>query len=172
MNTPKTLSVVTPMYNEREAVDAFVARLRPVLDGLGVTYEVVAVDDGSVDGTTSRLMQLRRDWPQLRVVKLRRNSGHQAALAAGFRAAHGDFVATIDADLQDPPEVIAEMLTLARAESLDVVYGVRRDRSTDTVFKRLSAAGYYRLMRRLAVINLRARQLQAAGLDLGRCVFD
>jgi glycosyltransferase involved in cell wall biosynthesis len=118
-----TLSVVTPMYNEREAVDHFVARLRPVLDSLGVTYEVVAVDDGSRDETVSRLLELRQDWPQLRLVKLRRNAGHQAALAAGMRAAKGDYVVSIDADLQDPPETIGDMLHKARTENVDVVYG-------------------------------------------------
>ncbi len=144
-----TLSVVTPMYNEREAVDHFVARLRPVLDGLGVTYEVVAVDDGSGDETVARLLELRADWPALRVVKLRRNVGHQSALAAGLKAAHGDYVVSIDADLQDPPEAIGDMLAKARAEGLDVVYGVRSDRSTDTSFKRNTAGVYYWLMRRL-----------------------
>jgi polyisoprenyl-phosphate glycosyltransferase len=144
------LSVVTPMYNEREAVDQFAARLRPVLDGLDVNYEVIAVDDGSADGTAHRLLALRASWPQLRVIKLRRNAGHQAALTAGLRAALGAYVVSIDADLQDPPETIAEMLDLARRESLDVVYGVRSDRRSDTVFKRVTAAAYYRLMRRLA----------------------
>lgn len=144
-----TLSVVTPMYNEREAVDHFVARLRPVLDGLGVTYEVVAVDDGSRDETVPRLLELRAAWPELRVVKLRRNVGHQSALAAGLRAARGDYVVSIDADLQDPPEVVGEMLAKARGENLDVVYGVRNDRSTDTSFKRNTAGLYYWLMRRL-----------------------
>ncbi len=147
--SPVTLSVVTPMFNEREAVDHFVARLRPVLDGLGVTYEVVAVDDGSRDATVARLLQLRADWPALRVVSLRRNVGHQTALAAGLRAARGDFVVSIDADLQDPPETIGEMLAAARDGKVDVVYGVRGDRSTDTVFKRRTAGVYYWMMRRL-----------------------
>jgi glycosyltransferase involved in cell wall biosynthesis len=144
-----TLSVVTPMYNEREAVDHFVARLRPVLDGLGVTYEVVAVDDGSRDATVARLLQLRAGWSELRVVALRRNAGHQAALTAGMRAARGDFVVSIDADLQDPPEVIGEMLAVAREGKVDVVYGVRSDRSADTAFKRRTAGVYYWMMRRL-----------------------
>jgi polyisoprenyl-phosphate glycosyltransferase len=144
-----TLSVVTPMYNEREAVDHFVARLRPVLDGLGVSYEVVAVDDGSKDATVARLIELRRDWAQLRVVALRRNVGHQTALRAGLRSAHGDYVVSIDADLQDPPEVIGEMLAAAREQRVDVVYGVRGDRSTDTSFKRNTAGLYYWVMRRL-----------------------
>jgi dolichol-phosphate mannosyltransferase len=144
-----TLSVVTPMYNEREAVDHFVARLRPVLDGLGVTYEVVAVDDGSRDATVARLIELRRDWPELRVLALRRNVGHQTALRAGLHHAHGDYVVSIDADLQDPPEVIGEMLNTAREQKVDVVYGVRGDRSTDTAFKRNTAGLYYWVMRRL-----------------------
>ncbi|GAB1644581.1 glycosyltransferase family 2 protein [Krasilnikovia sp. MM14-A1259] len=144
-----TLSVVTPMFNEREAVDHFVARLRPVLDGLGVTYEVVAVDDGSRDATVARLIELRRDWSELRVVALRRNVGHQTALAAGLRSARGEYVVSIDADLQDPPEVIGEMLTVAREQKVDVVYGVRSDRSTDTSFKRNTAGAYYWMMRRL-----------------------
>src|SRR3954469_23020130 len=147
--SPVTLSVVTPIYNEREAVDHFVARLRPVLDGLGVTYEVVAVDDGSSDATVARLIDLRTGWDQLRVVALRRNVGHQAALAAGLRSARGDYVVSIDADLQDPPEIIGEMLAAARDGKVDVVYGVRSDRTTDTVFKRRTAAVYYWMMRRL-----------------------
>jgi glycosyltransferase involved in cell wall biosynthesis len=149
MSIPTVLSVVTPMYNERDAVDAFVARLRPVLDGLGVPYEVVAVDDGSADGTAARLLELRREWPAVRVIKLRRNVGHQTALRAGLRAAQGDYVVSIDADLQDPPEMIGEMLTRARTEQLDVVYGVRADRSADSGFKRRTAALYYWMIRRL-----------------------
>ena len=145
-----TLSVVTPMYDERAAVDHFVGRLRPVLDGLGVDYEVVAVDDGSRDATVARLLQLRAGWPALRVVSLRRNVGHQAALAAGLRAAGGEFVVSIDADLQDPPEVIGPMLAAAREGGVDVVYGVRSDRRADTAFKRRTAGLYYWLMRRLA----------------------
>jgi glycosyltransferase involved in cell wall biosynthesis len=147
--SPPVLSVVTPMYNEREAVDHFVARLRPALDRLGVTYEVVAVDDGSKDATVARLLQLRTEWPELRVVSLRRNVGHQTALAAGLRSARGDYVVSIDADLQDPPETIGDMLATAREQGIDVVYGVRNDRSSDTIFKRRTAGAYYWMMRRL-----------------------
>ncbi|MFJ1753659.1 glycosyltransferase family 2 protein [Kitasatospora sp. NPDC088134] len=137
------------MYNEEEALPAFTARLRPVLDGLGVAYEVVAVDDGSADKTAALLRDLTSVWPELRMVRLRRNSGHQAALTAGLNLAVGDYVASIDADLQDPPEKIAEMLELAQHDQLDIVYGVRDDRSTDTGFKRWTAGAYYRLMRRM-----------------------
>ena len=143
------LSVVVPMYNEEEAVAPLVARLRPALDQIGPDYEVIAVDDGSGDGTVDLLRGLATAWPQLTIVRLRRNAGHQPALTAGLRASQGDFVVSIDADLQDPPEKIEEMLTLARQDGLDVVYGVRDDRASDTMFKRLTAGAYYRVMRRL-----------------------
>jgi polyisoprenyl-phosphate glycosyltransferase len=116
---------------------------------MGESYEVVAVDDGSADATPAILAGLRRRWPQLRVIRLSRNCGHQAALAAGLARSVGDYTVSLDADLQDPPETIQEMLDLARTQGLDVVYGVRSDRSSDTMFKRWTAAGYYRLMRRL-----------------------
>jgi glycosyltransferase involved in cell wall biosynthesis len=145
-----TLSAVVPMFNEEAVLPLFVQRLRPVLDGLGVDYEVLAVDDGSVDGTAVLLQRYHREWPQLRVVRLRANSGHQAAISAGLAAARGDYVVTLDADLQDPPEVIAEMMAAARREAVDVVYGVRNDRSTDSAFKRGSANVFYRVIRRLS----------------------
>jgi glycosyltransferase involved in cell wall biosynthesis len=143
------LSVVVPMYDEEAVIPLFVARLRPVLDGMARPYEVVVVDDGSRDTTPALLEKARRDWPQLRVIRLRANAGHQAALSAGLARARGDWVATIDADLQDPPETLAAMLEAAQAQSADVVYGVRSDRSTDSFFKRTTAGVYYRLMRRL-----------------------
>lgn len=143
------LSVVVPMYDEEAMIPLFVERLRPVLDGLGHSYEVLVVDDGSHDTTPALLEKARRDWAQLRVIRLRANAGHQSALSAGLARARGDWVATIDADLQDPPETIAEMLAAARVENADVVYGVRSDRRTDSMFKRASASLYYRAMRRL-----------------------
>ncbi|MFE1320325.1 glycosyltransferase family 2 protein [Kitasatospora phosalacinea] len=144
-----TLSVVIPMYNEEAALPALVARLRPALDGTNVSYEVVAVDDGSADRTAELLEEIRLGWSELRIVKLRRNSGHQAALTAGLHSSVGDYVASIDADLQDPPEKIPEMLELAQRDKLDIVYGVRSDRSTDSGFKRWTAGAYYWLMRRM-----------------------
>jgi glycosyltransferase involved in cell wall biosynthesis len=146
---PPDLSVVVPMYDEEAVVPLFTARLRPVLDDLGRPYEVVVVDDGSRDTTPALLEKARRDWPQLRVIRLRTNAGHQAALSAGLQRALGRWVATIDADLQDPPETLALMLAEADTSGVDVVYGVRSDRSTDSIFKRLTAGVYYRMMRRL-----------------------
>jgi dolichol-phosphate mannosyltransferase len=165
------LSVVIPMYNEEDVLPLLVARLRPLLDGIGEPYEVVAVDDGSTDTTAAQLIGARRSWPQLRVVRLRRNSGHQAALTAGLHRACGDYVASIDADLQDPPEKIAEMLELARSRQLDIVYGVRIDRTSDTMAKRGTARAYYWLMQRLAGVHVPAnagdfRLLSRATVDV------
>jgi dolichol-phosphate mannosyltransferase len=143
------LSAVIPVYDEAEVLPLLVARLRPVLDALGETYEALVVDDGSQDLTPVVLERLRRDWPQLRVVRLRANAGHQAAISAGIHRAHGDWVVTLDADLQDPPELIAQMLQIARSDQVDVVYGVRTDRTSDSAFKRVSARVFYRAMARL-----------------------
>lgn len=143
------LTVVVPMFDEEEVLPLFVERLRPALAGLGVPYEVLVVDDGSRDRTPVMLQQHRRAWPELRVVRLRANAGHQAAISAGLARSRGDYVVTIDADLQDPPELIGAMLALAREEQLDVVYGARSDRTTDSTFKRVTARGFYDTMRRL-----------------------
>lgn len=148
MDVPR-LSVVVPVFNEEDVLPLFAERMRPVLDGLGVPYELLAVDDGSKDATPVVLELMRRQWPELRVIRLRRNSGHQNALTAGLHRARGEYVVSIDVDLQDPPEVIADMLALATADDLDIVYGVRTDRSTDSAFKRGTAGLYYRLIRRV-----------------------
>lgn len=142
------------MYNEQDVLPLFVRRLRPVLDDLAVRYEVVAVDDGSTDNTPVLLQRALRDWPALRVVRLRANSGHQAAISAGLQRSLGDWVVTIDADLQDPPETIARMYDVAVAQDVDVVYGVRADRTTDSAFKRHTAGAFYRMMRKLAKLDL------------------
>lgn len=149
------LSVVVPMFNEEAVIPLFIERLRPILDSLSsnrrsVAYEVLCIDDGSRDNTAELLMLSIGAWPQLRVVRLLRNAGHQAALTAGLECARGDYAVTIDADLQDPPEAIVDMLTTAERLEVDVVYGVRSDRSTDSWVKRQTAAMYYALMRRLS----------------------
>jgi dolichol-phosphate mannosyltransferase len=144
------LSVVVPIYNEAQVLPLLVRRLRPVLDGLDRWYEVVAVDDGSTDESPVLLQRFLREWPELRVLRLRANAGHQAAISAGLIAARGDYIVTIDADLQDPPETVAAMVDVADRERVDVVYGVRCDRSSDSRFKRWSAVTFYRLIRRMS----------------------
>jgi polyisoprenyl-phosphate glycosyltransferase len=152
---PVDLSVVIPMYDEEEVLPLLVERLRPAADAWGVTYEVLCVDDGSTDATPVLLQRLRREWPQVRVVRLRANAGHQAAISAGLARARGQWVVTLDADLQDPPEVIGEMLAVARGQGVDVVYGVRSDRSSDTAFKRFSARAFYRSIRAMSDVDAR-----------------
>jgi len=164
------LSVVIPVYNEEAVLPLLVQRLRPILDDLREPYEVVAVDDGSTDCSFAMLAGLRRTWPGLRVIRLRRNCGHQAALTAGLFRARGPYVVTMDADLQDPPEKIPQMLEMARRDGLDIVYGIREDRTTDTLLKRCTAGAYYRLMRRLV-----GRHVPAQAGDfrlLSRAVID
>ena len=144
------LSVVVPMFNEADVLRQTLPRMRAALDALATDYELICVDDGSSDDTPALLRAARADWSQVRIVRLRANAGHQAALTAGLEASVGDYVVTIDADLQDPPELIATMLARAVGESVDVVYAVRNDRRSDSVFKRTTAAAYYRLARRVA----------------------
>ncbi|MDQ3156470.1 MAG: glycosyltransferase family 2 protein [Actinomycetota bacterium] len=150
------LSVVVPMFDEAEVLPIFYPRLRAALDPLDLSYEVIAVDDGSRDNTARITESVRAGWPELRLVRLLRNSGHQAAIGAGLTLCRGRYAITIDADLQDPPEAIGPMFALARDERLDVVYGVRADRSSDAWGKRLSAKLYYLLMRRLVGAQLPA----------------
>jgi dolichol-phosphate mannosyltransferase len=138
------------MYNESEVLPELFLQTRAVLDSLGVHYELVCVDDGSSDDTAALVQAATETWPQLRLVRLVRNSGHQAALSAGYERSRGDYVVTMDADLQDPPSVIADMLHVARTQTVDVVYGVREDRSCDSFVKRRTARLYYRTMRRIA----------------------
>ncbi|HEX2075511.1 MAG TPA: glycosyltransferase family 2 protein [Geodermatophilus sp.] len=148
------ISVVIPCFQEEEALPALVVRLRPVLDGLDEPYEVVFVDDGSQDGTWRVLGELAAHWPEVRCLRLGRNSGHQAALTAGLDVADGHWVVTMDADLQDPPELIPEMVRVARENAVEVVYARRKDRSSDPRFKRGTANLYYSLMRRLAEVEV------------------
>jgi polyisoprenyl-phosphate glycosyltransferase len=141
---------VVPVFDEEAVLRAFAARTRPVLDGLVTKYEIIFVDDGSRDSTPSVLEELSAAWAQVRVITLRRNSGHQAALTAGLDLSRGDAVISIDADLQDPPEAIPAMVEAWRTARVDVVYAIRSDRSRDSRFKRSTAGLYYRLMRRVA----------------------
>jgi len=143
------LSVIVPMFDEEAVLPQTLPRMRAALDPLG-DYELICVDDGSRDGTYAHLTAARAGWPQLRIVRLRANAGHQGALTAGLDVAAGDYVVTIDADLQDPPELIARLLDRAMTDRVDVVYAVRSDRQSDSPFKRATAGLYYWLARRFA----------------------
>ena len=145
------VSVVAPVYNEDATIDEFYARVCAALDTL--PFELVLVDDGSVDGTPMKLEALAANDPRVRVVYLSRNFGHQTALTAGLDHARGDAVVMIDADLQDPPEVITTMLDHWRA-GCDVVYAVREHRDGESRFKLSTARWFYRLFDKLAQVEL------------------
>src|SRR3954449_12969986 len=145
------LSVVAPMYEEEEIVARFAERVAAALTG--VDYELILVDDGSKDRTAEAMAAAAADNPRVKVIALSRNFGHQPALTAGLDHARGDAVVMLDGDLQDPPEVIPEMLEQWR-NGIDVVYAVRQERLGETVFKRTSARWFYRVFRRLTRMNL------------------
>jgi glycosyltransferase involved in cell wall biosynthesis len=149
--TLRLLSVVAPVYNERELVGELHLRVCAALEG--IPFELVLVDDGSSDGTTELLAQIADADERVRVVELSRNFGHQTALTAGLDHARGDAVAMIDADLQDPPELIPRMLDHWRAGT-DVVYAVRRRREGETRFKLATARWFYKLFDVLADVPL------------------
>ena len=148
------LSLIVPFYNEEAAIGHFVKNILPVIDGIPETdWEIVCVDDGSSDGTLLELVRLAESDRRFRVFELSRNFGKEAALTAGLDAATGDAVIIIDADLQDPPEVIPQMVQAWR-EGAEVVLGKRIDRSSDSVLKRKTASWFYSLHNRLAHIRI------------------
>jgi dolichol-phosphate mannosyltransferase len=151
LRTPTLLSVVAPVYNEQELAEEFVARTVAAL--AGYTFELVLVDDGSSDRTPALLDRIADLDPRVRVIHLSRNFGHQAALTAGLEHAVGDVVVMLDADLQDPPELIGAMI--ARwSQGSDVVYAVRQQREGETAFKLATASWFYKLFDKLAQVNL------------------
>ena len=145
------ISVVAPVYNEDALIEEFYARTCAALDGL--PFEIVLVDDGSSDGTPMKLETIAANDPRVRVVYLSRNFGHQTALTAGLDHATGDAVVMIDADLQDPPELITTMLDHWRA-GCDVVYAVREHREGESRFKLSTARWFYSLFDKLAQVEL------------------
>jgi glycosyltransferase involved in cell wall biosynthesis len=137
------------MHNEAAGLDAFFTRLEAAVGDLGLGVEIVCVDDGSTDATFTLLSARAAVDRRVKVISLSRNFGKEAALTAGLDVAAGDLVTPLDADLQDPPELIAEFVTLWE-QGYDVIYGVRADRTSDTAFKRLSAGLFYRIFNRMA----------------------
>lgn len=147
------LSIVVPCFNEEESLPELVRRLDAVCRGLNMPYEVVLVDDGSSDRTWPLIAAAAEADPALRGVRLARNHGHQIALTAGLSAARGARIMMLDADLQDPPELLPEMM-VKMDEGYDVVYGRRIAREAETAFKRVSATAFYRLINRLAQVEI------------------
>jgi polyisoprenyl-phosphate glycosyltransferase len=144
-----TLSIVVPVYNEAENVRVLYGRLRSMLDSLGESSEIIFVNDGSTDGTVNQLVALRREDSSLKMIDLSRNFGKEAAVTAGIDFAAGDAVVVIDADLQDPPELIPELVKKWR-EGFDSVCAVRTRRDGDPWLKRVTAHFFYRLIGKIS----------------------
>jgi len=161
-----TLSVVIPAFNEELVITECITRIRNVLSATDIKYEILVVNDGSTDDTLGIIKGLKLS-DGIRVINLTTNVGHMNALRAGLEASSGDYVVTIDADLQDPPEAIPEMFNIicttgAAAEeksnlnevTWDVVQAFRVDRSKDTFWKRKTATGYYKVIKKITGISL------------------
>lgn len=147
------ISVVIPIFNEEAIIPELHRRLTDVMAKMPEAYELVFVNDGSRDRSVELLKALAQSDPHSRLVNLSRNFGHQIAITAGMDHAQGDAVVIIDADLQDPPEVIPELAAKWR-EGYDVVYAVREQRQGESLFKRLTAAGFYRLISKITNVEI------------------
>ncbi|MBM4293852.1 MAG: glycosyltransferase family 2 protein [Deltaproteobacteria bacterium] len=147
------LSVVLPCLNEEIGLKETQRRLTEALNQIHLDYEIIYVDDGSTDNTVKVLKEIQLADPRVRVVSLSRNYGHQVAITAGLQNAFGDAVVILDSDLQDPPEVIKEMVALWQ-QGYDVVYGQRTEREGETAFKNWTAKWYCRVLNKLATIDI------------------
>jgi polyisoprenyl-phosphate glycosyltransferase len=149
------LSIVVPCFNEEACLAALHERLSAAArDSADDDYEIVLVNDGSCDASWPLMRTMAADDPHLVAVNLSRNHGHQLALTAGLDLCRGDIILIIDADLQDPPELLPDMIWAMRGQDADVVYGVRRSRSGETAFKRATAHGFYRLLSRATEVDI------------------
>ncbi len=147
------ISVVVPVYNEEESVPEVHRRLTGVLGAIAASYEIVLVDDGSHDRSWELIREIAANDPRVRGISFSRNFGHQAAFTAGLDQVNGDAVVIMDGDLQDPPEVIPELVARWR-EGYDVVYAVRAKRQGETVFKLVTAAAFYRILHRVTHVDI------------------
>jgi polyisoprenyl-phosphate glycosyltransferase len=153
------ISLVFPIFNEESVIPTLFERLDKVIQGLtqdGNAIEVLFINDGSRDKSLAMLKEMSqtRDW--VRILSFSRNFGHQIAVTAGMQHSNGDAVILLDADLQDPPELLPEMIRLWREDGWEVVYGVRASRAGETAFKKLTASLFYRALRRLTNVDIPA----------------
>lgn len=146
-------SIVAPIYNEIENLPELYRRLKTVMDSSGKPWELILVDDGSTDGSTEKIRELAKSDKTVRPVIFARNFGHQVAITAGWDYARGDAIVIIDADLQDPPEVILE-LAKKWQEGYEVVYAVRAEREGESWFKKFTASMFYRLIYRITDVKI------------------
>ncbi len=148
-----TYSIVAPIYNEIDNLPELYRRVKAVMDSSGEAWELILVDDGSTDGSTDKIRELAQQDKNVRPVIFARNFGHQVAITAGWDYARGDAIVIIDADLQDPPEVILELAKKWK-EGYEVVYAVRSEREGETWFKKATASLFYRLIYRITDVKI------------------
>jgi len=148
-----TFSIIAPIYNEFENIPLLYQRVKEVMDSTGEPWELIMVDDGCTDGSTGRIRELAAQDKTIRPVIFARNFGHQIAVTAGLDYARGDAVVIIDADLQDPPEVILDLIAKWK-EGYEVVYAVRAEREGESWFKLLTASLFYRLIYRITDVKI------------------
>ena len=148
-----TYSIIAPIYNEIESLPLLYRRVADVMESTGQPWELILVDDGSTDGSTDKIRELAAADERIRPVIFARNFGHQIAITAGWDYARGDAVVIIDADLQDPPEVILD-LAKKWQEGYEVVYAVRAEREGETWFKKFTASMFYRLIYRITDVKI------------------
>ena len=149
------LSIVVPCCNEEDGLREFHRQMTAAARALcGQRFELILIDDGSTDNTWKLINELSAEDRNVVAVRLARNHGHQLALTAGLSAVRGDLVLVIDADLQDPPELLTPMYEMMARESADVVYGLRRSRAGETRFKKKSAEAFYRLLARITRVHI------------------
>jgi polyisoprenyl-phosphate glycosyltransferase len=153
MSSTPTYSIIAPVYNERESLPALMPRLREVMDKTGEEWELLIIDDGSTDGSTEYIRELALQDPHIRPIIFSRNFGHQIAVTAGWDYSRGKAVVVIDADLQDPPEVILELIKKWQ-EGYEVVYAVRTEREGESWFKLFTASIFYRLIYRITDVSI------------------
>jgi len=153
MNANLEISVIAPVFNEVQSLPEFYRRVRQVLDGLGVRWELLLVDDGSTDGSTDLIRQLAREDSRVRALIFARNFGHQLAVTAGLDHCCGRAAIIIDSDLQDPPEVMADLIAKWQ-EGYEVVYAVRAEREGESWFKLFTASLFYRLIYRITDVKI------------------
>ena len=146
-------SIIAPIYNEKGCFDELYRRVSEIMDSTGEEWEFVMVDDGSTDGSTDMIRELAKKEKCVRPVIFARNFGHQIAVTAGLDYCRGDAAIIIDADLQDPPEVILELIAKWR-EGYQVVYAVRSEREGETWFKKFSAGAFYKLIYRITDVKI------------------
>jgi len=156
MKNPKKelLSVIVPCFNEEEVIEETYKRLTNVLKENHINYEILFINDGSIDKTLEILTNIAKNDPKIKIISFSRNFGHQSAVSAGIHHCKGDYAVIIDADLQDPPEVIPELLSLAKKEQANVVYGARKKRKGETFFKRFTAWAFYKIINLLSDVPL------------------